>query len=486
MKKGFLLPLSMLLLSPTLAGCDLNAILIQLGIKEAEKEYTPNVLSITVTGDNTVKVGSTIKLTAIVDAEEGASTNVVWVSSDPTIATVDENGNIKGVSEGKVVISVSSEANPELYDHITIEVKKNITREILIEGEFNKKVYNFDDESFDPTGVIVKVKSSDGNVETLNKDQYSFRTYPEKPRGFSGNVMAVVTVSGLGQKTATFTDIKVKAESYDSTAEANAYYQGLSTVTLKTLQQHSFDKQHTYVTYGSIFSYYKVDDNHRSIEEIPGSTYLTNKFEAFYTGAEYDQKYLTNNKNDINKEHVWACNDAAGLWSHNGANDVSGSYKGGGADLYHLRMCDAKINVARGDAYFTELSSNYKTATETNGKYGLKCSGYSYSNPIEYSNYVEPADEMKGDYARIIAYVYMHYGNHGYTGTNSEYTGNLSLNQVISISGTKYSSIKALLVAWNNLDPVSETEKYRNHTVEKIQGNRNPFVDHPEWISQVL
>ncbi len=304
--------------------------------------------------------------------------------------------------------------------------------------------------------------------------------------------MAIVTVSGIGQKTASFTDIKVKAESYDSTAEASAYYQGLSTISLKTLQQHTFEKQHTYVTYGSIYNYYKVDDNHRSIEEIPGSTYLTNKFEAFYTGAEYEHAYLQNNKDNINKEHVWACNDSSGLWTHNGTNQVDGNYKGGGADLYHLRMCDNQVNEARGDAYFTKLTGSYTQFTEakrdytSGGKYSIKLQGgNSNGNPPTYADNVEPADQFKGDYARIIAYVYMHYGNHGYTGPNSNYCGNLSLGNVIK-TNSQYSSIKDLLVAWNNLDPVSETEKYRNHTVEKIQGNRNPFVDHPEWISQVL
>ena len=37
------------------------------------------------------------------------------------------------------------------------------------------------------------------------------------------------------------------------------------------------------------------------------------------------------------------------------------------------------------------------------------------------------------------------------------------------------------MLKWNELDPVDDTERLRNDTIEQIQGNRNPFVDHPEY-----
>ncbi len=42
-----------------------------------------------------------------------------------------------------------------------------------------------------------------------------------------------------------------------------------------------------------------------------------------------------------------------------------------------------------------------------------------------------------------------------------------------------------VLKAWNKLDAPSNVEKLRNETVQKIQGNRNPFVDHPELVDQL-
>ena len=44
--------------------------------------------------------------------------------------------------------------------------------------------------------------------------------------------------------------------------------------------------------------------------------------------------------------------------------------------------------------------------------------------------------------------------------------------------------MQKIMVKWNNLDPVSETEKLRNQTVQAIQGNRNPFVDYPHLMAK--
>jgi deoxyribonuclease-1 len=37
----------------------------------------------------------------------------------------------------------------------------------------------------------------------------------------------------------------------------------------------------------------------------------------------------------------------------------------------------------------------------------------------------------------------------------------------------------ALFKVWNKIDPPSKQEKMRNNTIEKLQGNRNPFIDKP-------
>ncbi|WP_166028339.1 endonuclease [Streptomyces chilikensis] len=41
------------------------------------------------------------------------------------------------------------------------------------------------------------------------------------------------------------------------------------------------------------------------------------------------------------------------------------------------------------------------------------------------------------------------------------------------------------LLAWHEREPVTEYELHRNAAIAEIQGNRNPFIDHPEWAAAV-
>ena len=42
-----------------------------------------------------------------------------------------------------------------------------------------------------------------------------------------------------------------------------------------------------------------------------------------------------------------------------------------------------------------------------------------------------------------------------------------------------------VLLAWHNADPVSQAEINRNNASYTFQGNRNPFIDHPEYVASI-
>ena len=77
-------------------------------------------------------------------------------------------------------------------------------------------------------------------------------------------------------------------------------------------------------------------------------------------------------------------------------------------------------------------------------------------------------------------YVYIHYSKIG--NYNNNVCGALNLRQVFGVDTDN--GVYELMVRWNELDPVSETEKLRNDTVQKVQGNRNPFVDYPHLMAK--
>ena len=150
--------------------------------------------------------------------------------------------------------------------------------------------------------------------------------------------------------------------------------------------------------------------------------------------------------NGWNREHVWP--------KSLGGNNTSG----GGADLHHIRPSDAVVNSTRGN-------KRYGYADGGREVYG--------NNPAtgclggHYGTYYEPLDNVKGDVARIVLYVYVRWGSAW---------GADSVTEV-------FQSVDVLL-EWCELDPVDTWEMGRNEVVENIQGNRNVFIDYPElaWL----
>ena len=145
-----------------------------------------------------------------------------------------------------------------------------------------------------------------------------------------------------------------------------------------------------------------------------------------------------------NREHVWPKSLGGGNTS------------GGGADLHHIRPSDKGVNSSRGNKKYGEFGTNPSEKYGTNPAVGVLGG--------TYDTYFEPLDEVKGDVARICLYVYVRW--------NSAW-GADSITEV-------FQSIDILL-EWCELDPVDTWEMGRNEVVGSIQGNRNVFIDYPEY-----
>lgn len=356
-------------------------------------------------------------------------------------------------------------------------------KSIEIKGNLNKTSYAWTD-SWDLSGLSVTATTNLGSQRQLNSSEYKIVCNPSVPKNLESNLVLIATYN---QDTSvsivrSFSGIKLADEIYDEASEMSQYYSSCNlTLTgsslMNELHRHSFSKHTTFVKYGETQSYLGKADNFEAPDIIPNKR----KIEMFYTGSE-------SNYNIGTREHVWACNDSSELWPHGTVDDKD--YYGGGSDLYHVRPCNNDVNTARGDAPYIDFDdsefSQYKSKlieVGDTGPYKLKI--YDIDSDGKYAKYVEPADEFKGDIARIIAYVYMHYSNIGTT--PSKYlslVGSLDLKKALGFSTV--SKAKAKLKEWNDLDPVNEVEKRRNHSVQQIQGNRNPFVDHPELMDKAF
>lgn len=153
------------------------------------------------------------------------------------------------------------------------------------------------------------------------------------------------------------------------------------------------------------------------------------------------------------------------------------------SDLHFIVPADARIN---------QLRSNYPY-----GKCGAKVY-YTFSNGSQictngtpnatYTGSVyEPIDEFKGDVARSILYFAIRY--EGKLGGFLVETDASPAKDRSPLNGTEEQaydpSFLALLLSWNAMDPVSQREIDRNNAIYLVQKNRNPLIDHPEFVNLI-
>lgn len=155
------------------------------------------------------------------------------------------------------------------------------------------------------------------------------------------------------------------------------------------------------------------------------------------------------------------------------------------SDLFFVVPTDARINQLRSNYPYgistTTPSNVYYTFT--NGSKIGKNSDTSYYTGRVY----EPIDEFKGDVARAMLYFAVRY--EGKLSSFIFFPGSTNANDTNPLSGTEEKAFDAwylnLMLQWHNQDPVSTREIDRNNLVYGIQKNRNPFIDHPDWVNLI-
>ncbi|MFA3791066.1 endonuclease [Aliiglaciecola sp. SL4] len=217
---------------------------------------------------------------------------------------------------------------------------------------------------------------------------------------------------------------------------------------------------------------------------------------TFYSSYSLDQYY----ENDGSILDIYAERPASNdPYTYSAGSDQCGNYSGegscynrehafprswfGGAiepmnsDVHHIFATDGYVNSKRGSYPYGEVGS--ASFTSQNGSLlGSARSGLGYSGTV-----FEPIDEFKGDLARAYFYMATRYENviAGWD-SNSSFVDavlNGTANQVFE------SWFVDLMKTWHNQDPVSQLEIDRNDAAHSYQGNRNPFVDHPEFVAEI-
>ncbi len=235
--------------------------------------------------------------------------------------------------------------------------------------------------------------------------------------------------------------------SVDTTLTGKKMYQELADLITTT---HKV--QTTYDGLSSAFKKADADPNNSS------------KILWFYTGTSVSFSGFGSSSGATNREHVWPKN----------GGDAFPEKSGPGSDAHHLRPTEANLNSTRSSKSFNEVPQT----TSNIVKQGGSTSYGNSSNPDSYcyttSTFFYPAEGYRGATARILLYMYVRWG--------TQY----NLTFVDAAGGNKTIGKISTLLKWHYQEEPSAEEIYRNEAVFKIQGNRNPFIDHPEWATTIL
>ncbi|NNM48220.1 endonuclease [Knoellia koreensis] len=206
---------------------------------------------------------------------------------------------------------------------------------------------------------------------------------------------------------------------------------------------------HTIIKQQRVLTYDQVWDALKDTDQDPANS---NNVIEIYSGRSIAKSDNGGGVDQWNREHVWAK-------SHGDFGTVNGP----GTDVHHLRPEDVTVNADRGNLDFDNGGSAVNQCPD--------CwrDGDSF----------EPRDAVKGDVARMILYMAIRYeGDDGWP--------NLEPNESVNNGSAPAIGKLSVLKAWNAADPPDAFEQRRNQRIyDQWQGNRNPFIDHPEWVTSI-
>ena len=217
---------------------------------------------------------------------------------------------------------------------------------------------------------------------------------------------------------------------------------------------------HKSLSYKEIWGEFSVLDTHKQLE--PGCTGPDNTTvgDVYSAKCWLPKEKCGNYKREgdcFNREHVWPKSWFGGFSSGQGAQ----------TDLFELYPADGYVNSRRGNYPLGTVDNPTYTST-SDAKLG-PCTTPGFSDTC-----FEVADIWKGDFAR--SYFYL----------SVTYAGKWKCCDVAGVNKAEIKPwLEDILRQWHKNDPPSEHERIVNDLVEKIQGNRSPFVDHPEWVDLI-
>ncbi|MGY4903413.1 endonuclease I family protein [Streptomyces sp. 900116325] len=206
---------------------------------------------------------------------------------------------------------------------------------------------------------------------------------------------------------------------------------------------------HSIISVQTKISYSQVWDALKDTDQDPANS---SNVILLYTGRSEPKSDNGGAVGQWNREHVWAK-----------SHGDFGTSTGPGTDIHHLRPEDVTVNSIRGNKDFD------------NGGTAVSGAAGNYTD----SDSFEPRDAVKGDVARMILYMAVRY-------EGDDAFADLEPNDRVSNGSAPNIGRLSVLKQWSQEDPPDSFEERRNDVIfDQYQHNRNPFIDHPEWVEAI-
>lgn len=246
-----------------------------------------------------------------------------------------------------------------------------------------------------------------------------------------------------------FVNLTLNGVTLPPSTNLSNYYAPAAGLTGSALQAalHNIIDEHVIIDYNT------VDDVMRIIDEAANDS---SSVRLLYSNAN-----LPKTSSSWNREHVWPRSDGVG--------DEGADY----SDIHHLFPAKDTVNSLRSNLVFDE-SANLD------------------SDPFAPESFKdgdswEPHDRDKGVVARALLYMMVRYDG------SDVLTTDLMLSDSTGATGTH--GVLSTLLAWHKAHPPTDYERNRNNLiysgvsisgVTRGQGNRNPFIDFPQFADAIF
>lgn len=240
--------------------------------------------------------------------------------------------------------------------------------------------------------------------------------------------------------------------------DTSSYYSDLNNVS-----EEDFKEQLHYIISSGEITRYSYSQVTNLLKELDEDLNNSENIMCVLTGRSMAKDtFGENGRYGWNREHIWPK-------SHGFNAEGLSAY----TDLHHMRAAEAYTNSTFHNDYDYGVVEG-GASDDYGNKYVNKT-----DSPTGYAMY-EPRDAVKGDIARMIMYMDVRY-------EGDDLSDNIELS--IAENNSSPSSLEGyigsldVLLQWHINDPVDDLERRRNDMVYEKQGNRNPFVDHPEYAN---